>query len=138
MSWQFNPFTGQLDRVKGDSSGGGTVVSKIANEAISALKLVVAVDSEKVEIAEPDTHDEARVLGLSTTSGSLNDTISVLTFGQIDDVFFNFPINDQLFLGSNGTVTNVPVSTGEILVPIGHSLGAGAIFIDIEKPTELK
>ena len=122
--------------IRRKSSESGDVVRKIATETISALKLVVPVDKDRVEIAEPSVFADSMVLGVATTSGNNGDEIKVTTYGEIEDAFFNFPVNDLLYLGNNGTITNVAPSD-PFHVSIGKSLGPGAIFIDIEQPIAL-
>ncbi len=116
-------------------SGGtsvGTTLKKIANETISALKLVVAVNDERVEIAEPDNYNNSKVLGVAITGGNVNDEINIVTFGELKDSFFNFTLNEPLFLEANGTITETPPTTG-FVVTIGHGLGSGAIFVNINE-----
>lgn len=134
MSYKFNPFTNTMDRV---SEGANAITDSYeADETISALKLVTATSDSNAELARPDTFANSKVLGLAMTAGNLGDKINVLTFGPIKDPFFTFGLNEELFLGASGVVTNSV--TGLVFVTrIGHSLGNGAIFIDIETPIEI-
>jgi len=102
-----------------------------ADETISALKLVTATSDSNAEVAEPDTFANSKVLGLAMTTGNLGDKIKILTFGPIKDPFFTFGLNEELFLGPSGVVTN-NVAGLNFVTRIGHSLGSGAIFIDID------
>ena len=76
------------------------------------------------------------MLGISIQAGLTGQDIAVLLFGKIEDASFNFPLNEPLFLDLNGVITSTPPTT-DFSVNIGHSLGLGAIFIDIKEPIEL-
>lgn len=112
--------------------------TKVADETISALRLVSAVSPTNVELGQP-SGGEPRVIGVSRTSGSLGDQIEVITTGEVSDSFFNFPANTKLFLGPDGVITDVvpTAPSSDYLVRIGHSLGPGRIFLNIEAPIRL-
>lgn len=121
-------------------SGGGlgnsseTVEStKTAIEVISALKCVTANDTSSVRNADRTTQQKATVFGVALTSATVNSQINVLTFGEIVDPLFAFPLNDALYLANDGSITNVPYANG-YHTKVGYSLGSGSIFINIESP----
>lgn len=134
MPYKFNPFTGNFDLVNAEGVEESFV--KEAGEDISALKLIYQTDINTVEFADSTTYTESVVLGLSLNSAVTGNDVEILTYGQHDDAFFNFSLNEPLFLGSNGNITNVEPATG-FVTQIGHGLGAGGIFIDIKRPIEL-
>jgi hypothetical protein len=107
--------------------------SLIADEVISALRIVYQTSSNHAALADYQNGSKKDAVGISLTSANIGGSVDVLFFGRVEDSFFNFPLNDNLFLGNNGIITNVtPVS--DYSVRIGKSLGAGAIFINIERP----
>lgn len=106
---------------------------KEAAETISALKLVKLNASDMFEIADKELYEDALVVGIAITAGAAGATIKAVATGIVEDLAFNFPLNDLLFLGNNGTITNIAPTTGHN-VPVGYSLGTGAIFLNIEKP----
>jgi hypothetical protein len=119
-----------------DAEGIALISSKFyINAPISALKLVRAIDKNTVEVADADLNDLAlsTSFGLSLQGGPTGSLIDVATFGKVEDAFFNFPNGTQLYLGSAGAIVATPPTTG-FLLPIGYSMGAGAIFINISKP----
>lgn len=141
MSYKFNPFTGTLDYF--DTDGGSSTPSpnitetKTASETISALKLVTAIDATQVEVAEKDNYPNSKVLGLALTAANIGEQVEVLLFGKHTDASFTFTLNEPLFLTSAGVISSIAPTT-EFSVNIGHSLGAGAIFIDIQEQIELQ
>lgn len=142
MSWKFNPFTTNLDYfedVAAVDDAKRLSDDKTCGEDISALKLVRAINDDEVVLAKPDTFSTSKVLGIAIQAGLTGEAITILLFGKVSDPFFNFPVNDPLFLSNNGEITNVPpVLPLQIYsTNIGHSLGSGAIFINISDPIEL-
>jgi len=110
-------------------------IERVADQAISALKVVRLTSSTNVDLADSTlTYEDAITAGVatSTTTGA-GQTINIQTYGVLDDPFFTFPLNDLLFLGASGTITNVAPTTGHRVV-LGKSLGVGSIFIEIQEP----
>jgi len=105
----------------------------IASETISALRLVYQTSPGEAALADYQNATKKDVVGIALTSATVGNEVVVLYFGRVVDAFFNFPLNDSLFLGNNGIVTNVPPAS-DYSVRIGKSLGSGAIFINIERP----
>ena len=136
MSFKLNPTTGVLDLV-GDFVDSGVVQKTcVASEDISALKLVTAASTTTVAIADKELLSDAQAIGVTTSAATTGNELDVVTFGQISDASFTFALNECLFLGNNGAITNIAPTTGHN-VPIGKGLGPGAIFIDIDNITIL-
>lgn len=107
--------------------------TKQADITLSATDLVRATGPLTVTRGATDTVDNATVFGITSTAGLAGENVQVIEFGEVEDASFNFPLNAPLFLGANGKVTDVPPVTG-VLTQIGHSLGAGKIFLNIQDP----
>lgn len=123
---------------KGDPGISGTTTQGIAGEVISALKIVRSINATTVVLADSTINfEEARTLGMSTTAGGIGATIDVVFFGAIEDPSFTYPVNDPLFLTQNGNISNVQDPLSVYNSTIGYSLGAGAIFINLQEPIEL-
>lgn len=106
-------------------------------ETISALKVVKADSATTISLASSNsTNLVAQGLGVALQAGLFDDQIDVLYFGQLDDASFNFTLNAPLFLGLNGAITETPPVVG-ICKKIGHSLGLGSIFININQTVVL-
>lgn len=139
MSYKFNPLTGQLDyfeETEGTDSAKFLLDTRICAEVISALRLVTAINDTEIVLANKDNYTESKVLGISLQAGNIGNEIEVLLFGKVEDSSFNFPLNEPLFLDLNGVITSTP-PTSDFSVNIGHSLGLGAIFIDVKEAIEL-
>lgn len=120
-----------------------SVVSELKtySEVISALKLVNATNDTDVQIGDPaTTFEDSVILGIALQAGIIGQQRQVQLFGKVEDLSFNYPINDSLFLGLDGSITNVAPTTGAGYthsVYVGYSLGTGAIFLNIQEPIVL-
>ena len=120
--------------VSGGSGGNANELNLVANENISALK-IVRQDTGGVLLADIGAQLDSEALGVSRDAATLGSNLRVITYGRVDDTSFGFTLNEPLFLGNNGLITNLaPTNSGEYIVRIGYSLGIGSIFIDIESP----
>lgn len=109
----------------------------IAGETISALQLIRLDGSQQARVAEPNTtFEEAKVIGMAIGTATAGNEVQVLTFGILDDPFFNFPVNEPLFLATGGSVTDAEPIVG-YNVTAGTSLGTGSIFINVREPIQL-
>ena len=138
------PYINVLEYKCSDSGGGGSVavadvareieVEVVCGEDMSALRLFYIGSDGKAYLANASsTYEQSQAVGMSKNAALQNGTIKGLLFGKISDPFFNFPLNEDLFLGSNGTLTDQdPQSLGFLFQKkVGISLGAGAIFLNI-------
>lgn len=113
----------------------GNELFEQANVNISALKCVTK-EITGVNLADKDAQITAEVLGITRSAANTGNSLRVVTHGRIDDTTFNFNVNEPLFLGDNGNITNLsPSLSGEYITRIGYGLGAGSIFVEIEQPT---
>ena len=139
MSFKFNPTTSQLDLV-GSSAAAADVtaidLTFVANETISALKVVYAVSETDVGVCDSDVLAKSQALGVALNAATIGQPVAVRTFGLLEDVSFLFLPGDELFVSSNGSITDNPVSTG-FHIEIGHSLGTGKIFVQVRRPITL-
>lgn len=113
--------------------------TRTANETISALQLVTAISDTHIEVAEPDTYNNATALGVALGAGTIGQQVPILLFGKLEDPLFTFPVNDPLFLHPSGLISNIApaLPTESFSTMVGFSLGSGAIFVNIERPIGL-
>jgi len=136
MPYRFNPLTGNLDLVIKPVDNSVDSDTYTADTAISALKMVKITSTTTVDLADKTVLADAHAIGITITAAGIGQDIEVITFGQVDDASFTYAVNECLFLGLNGDITNTPPTTGHS-VPIGKGLGNGSIFIDIDNLTIL-
>lgn len=128
-----NVYALQVLTVGSANNDGVIRVRKQLDATISALKVCKATSANTINLAS--NNDTANAFGLCLTlqAGNTGEDVDVITFGQVNDGFFNFPLNAPLYLGENGEVV-ATVENGKPRTLIGHSLGTGAIFVNFEKP----
>ena len=80
-----------------------------------------------------NSFSEASIIGIAINGANNGDLVTYKTSGKLRDSTFNFPINDQLYLGLSGNITNIPPTTGYRTL-IGTSNGNGEININIQEP----
>lgn len=149
---KFNEIDDALGENSGTSSttiitNGGTNITtelqsnnieeKIPQANISALKLVRANGPETILTSNPNgTYFESVVFGVIVRTGIAGVLAPVQVFGELEDPFLDFPLNDTLYLDSDGSITNIAPNTNFLTI-IGYSLGSGTIFINIQEPIQL-
>lgn len=110
-----------------------------AGETISALKLIYT-DSVSMFIADPTTTIvKASAIGIAITGGVTGVEIRYLLTGLIYDSSFSFTPGQQVYLDSNGGLTQTDPDTLGLAyrVLIGTAQGSNAININIQEPIEL-
>jgi len=103
----------------------------LAGEIISALRVVYASATDTVMYGDNTALNTTRVIGVALNSAALGGSVSVQLFGKIEDPFFTYNVNEPLYLGASGAITNTAPTSG-YRTPIGKGLGNGAIFVSIE------
>ena len=109
----------------------------ITTEVISALRMVTLVSESDCKLGQSQTiFEDAKIVGVALNASAIGGNVTCLTYGILEDPSFTFPLNEPLFLKANGVISNIEESTG-FSTQVGHSLGTGAIFINIREPIEL-
>jgi len=122
------------------SSGGGgssdkLLITRNVSEDVSALRLVIADDSSNVSLANNNsTYENSQVLGIATSGATTGNPITIVTNGVVNDISFTFLVNVPLFLGVNGSITDVAPTGSVNRTIIGKGQGAGQIYIEIGEP----
>jgi hypothetical protein len=134
MTFKFNPLTGQLDLVNSSIPTllvEEIIIKKIAGDTISPFKCVYLDTNSSCKLSDNSTEALGTVIGITSQSGNIGDEISIVTEGIINDPFFNFNLNEPIFLGSNGSIINYQPTSG-VLTQVGYGLGIGSIRVKIE------
>lgn len=114
----------------------GTDVFVTAAVPISALRILSSQDTSGV-YADPSQESSVRkIIGMSVTAGTTGAQIKMLSYGKHTDGSWSFDPNLPLYLGDNGTITQVTPITGNVVV-LGHAQSATTIFLDIKQPIVL-
>lgn len=105
----------------------------IAGETLSKGDIVRIYTDGKIYKAIA-TGNRGQVVGISNQNAVLNDTIKVLSSGDIINTAWNLTIGDIYYLSGTvaGGITNIsPSIIGEAIVPVGIALAIDRLAIDL-------
>lgn len=106
-----------------------------ASTSMQAFRLFyVAGNNDQAALCDFAYADRSLPIGLTLKASNAGEPFEGLLFGEIRDSSFNFQLNAPLYLGSQGAITDTQAGQpmGSTTTTIGYSLGAGAIFLNIE------
>ncbi len=105
-----------------------------ASITISALKCLYSVDANSVDIASDNINlSKSSVFGVSLTAANINESIQIQTSGTLRDSSFAWDSGTQLYVDSNGSLTDIAPSVG-FRTLVATAQGIGQIFINIQEP----
>lgn len=126
--------------VVGTGGGGSTtpnLETRNAFETLSALKCVYSVDANNAALGDDNTALlNASVFGITITAANINESTQILTYGVLRDSSFTWTSGTQIYLGTNGALTDIAPSSG-FRTLVATSQGLGQIFINIQEPIVL-
>lgn len=115
-------------------AGSSQVILKIASENISAIRCVYLVSDEQVALSDFQTSGKQRVIGIAKSAALAGEQIQIVTSGILQDpLFSSFNLNQAIFLGSNGQLTQTRPNTG-VMIEVGYYIGNNEIKIEIHRP----
>lgn len=114
--------------------GTSLVVTKTAGETISAGKAVYLDTATVVKLSDHSVVARQKCIGVAKTAATLGNPIEVITDGVFEDAIFSgFTINEPIWVGTSGTLTQTPPTSG-VLLEAGYYLGENKIEIEIKRP----
>lgn len=117
-----------------DKNASWLVIEKIAGENISALNAVRLLDENTiVKATSNSTYIEACCVGIALNAGITGTTIRVLILGHIQDLSLLFLQGESIFLGINGTLSNIAQSSGFHVI-IGSMPANNLLYVNIKEP----
>tara|TARA_R110002153_G_scaffold136399_2_gene286298 strand:+ start:2219 stop:2704 length:486 start_codon:yes stop_codon:yes gene_type:complete len=105
----------------------------IADGVVSAIRAIYKTLNGIAHGEADTTYDQATIIGISITGATDGNRVKYQIDGRLEDSSFAFPLNDPLYLGLDGNITNIPPISGH-RTRLGTSLGIGTIQIEIEEP----
>mgnify|MGYP001182252655 FL=1 len=128
-------YVGNASDIGGGSDGSLEIVN--AGAILSALKCVTVTSPNTVIYANNNIDlSSSTVFGITIVAAQANESTQVKTYGILRDSSFNWPVNTQLYLDINGSLTDTAPITG-FRTLVATSQGSGAIFINIQEPITL-
>jgi len=120
-----------LDIVSGGIVPAAIDTTLVASTSLSALRCITTDSSGLAKYATPDSLANAVVIGISTTSASTGQNITIKTSGQITDASWNWT-KGAIYLGANGSLTQTAPTGGSIVVHVAKAITATTLIIDID------
>ena len=120
-----------LDIVSGGIVPAAIDTTLVASTSLSALRCITTDSSGLAKYATPDSLANAVVIGISTTSASTGQNITIKTSGQITDASWNWT-KGAIYLGANGSLTQTAPTGGSIVVHVAKAITTTTIIIDID------
>ena len=120
-----------LDIVSGGIVPAAIDTTLVASTSLSALRCITTDGSGLAKYATPDTLANSVVIGISTTSASTGQNITIKTSGQITDASWNWT-KGAIYLGANGSLTQTAPTGGSIVVHVAKAITATTLIIDID------
>lgn len=115
-------------------AAGGTVLQYPAGEALGGHRIVILNDAEQAIYADNTIASHAsKVLGMTTGGANAGDTATIQTGGEITEPSWNWAINQPIYLGTNGLLTQTQPATGFSLIA-GFPIASDKIFIKLREP----
>lgn len=120
-----------LDIVSGGIVPAAIDTTLVASTSLSALRCITTDSNGLAKYATPDSLANAVVIGISTTSASTGQNITIKTSGQITDASWNWT-KGAIYLAANGALTQTAPTGGSIVVHVAKAITATTLIIDID------
>lgn len=123
---------------EGPATSAQTVINEYeAAETFGGHRIVRSNDDATVSLADKDDADDAdKVLGISTNAVNVGDTVTIISYGPLEEPSWAWDMAKLLFLGDTGIIVQDPPATG-FSIQVGFPLSPTSIFVDIQRPIQL-
>jgi hypothetical protein len=113
------------------------IENAIAGVDLGGHRVVVLNDIGKAIYADKDTTEHInKVWGITTGAAAVDEVIKVQTHGRLDEPSWSWTLNNFIFLGNNGLLTQTTPTTG-FRCPVAFPLTSTSIFINIKESIQL-
>lgn len=102
-----------------------------AGANIGGHRAVVLNSNEEAIYADYSNLDHAfKVLGITTGAASAGADATIQPFGEIAEPSWNWALDQPVYLGANGQLTQTPPSSGFLLV-VGFPISPTKLYVEI-------
>lgn len=124
--------------IQNNGGGGTTLLTHPAAMDLGGHRIVVLDSDGRAIYADNATIEHASILlGLTTGAASSGSDATIQPFGEIVEPSWSWALNEPVFLGANGLLTQVvpePGDSAAFQVIVGFPLSATSLFIRIDEP----
>lgn len=104
----------------------------VAGTTLGGGRAVVLNDQNKLVYPDPSNID-SWCLGITKTSALTGELVEVQVSGTLTEPAWTWTPSQPVFLSSNGNLTQIPPTTGQIIV-LGIAPTSTKLFVDIKTP----
>lgn len=124
---------------RGPQGDGGDGFIFVASSPVGGHRILALNDLGEVVYADNQSPiDSARIIGMSLNAASVGGEVSVKRSGSVSEPSWNFDTSLPVYLGSNGTLTQIaPEAPAVFSLIVGFPETATRIFIAIREPINL-
>lgn len=117
--------------VQGPGGEGGSLIYKLAGEALGAYRAVVmSSTTEVVRASNTDATHRNRVLGITEIAAASGDQIRIRRVGEITFAGWAWTPNAPIFVGTSGALTQTPPSGAAVFTQVvAVALSATTIYV---------
>ena len=114
-------------------SGGAAFVRDAAATVSGGRAVALNADGEAIHADGADDDFAWRVVGLALNGANLGNPVTIATAGEVEEPTWSWIEGKPVFLGSAGSLTQTPPTSGFILV-VGSAVGATRILVNVQQP----
>lgn len=109
---------------------GGSTVTYPAGENLSSGRVVIIDGGDAFYFQNTDAAHAGRAVGITTTSATTGNTVTIQVSGIVQDAAFGFAADNDLWIGADGEIfDSIPV-TGVLIQKAGVSIENDRMAID--------
>lgn len=127
-----------IERSSGAPASSVTIVRR-SSGVLSAALVVRITDAGRVVAVDPfdlDLYGEA--VGVSVTAAGADDIdVQVRVAGEVDFGYDAMPAGEAIYCGPGGVLTTTPPTSNCLLIPVGTSITARILMVQIGENLEL-
>lgn len=115
--------------------GAGVSNTLIAQQALGGHRIVVASGLNGADYADAlDPTHFGRVIGITTGAANALTEVTVQSAGPIDEASWSWVPDADIWLDTNGLMTQTPPSAAAFLQRVGFALTPTRVWVDLSEP----
>jgi len=115
-------------------TGTGYESTFVAGIDLSGHRAVVFNDVGKLVYADASSPSQGHaVVGITTNAALTDDNVTVKTYGDFEELSWNWTINLPIYLGNNGVLTQTQ-QPGAFVLVMGVAISQTKMFVNIRQP----
>lgn len=116
---------------------GYAIPNLLAGEALLGHRAVRMGEGQRVFYASASSLEHINsILGITTNAAVADGPVFVQTYGEIEEPSWNWAVNQPIYLGTSGALTQVAPAAGFILI-LGHAITPTRMFVSKQQPIQL-